>query len=255
VLSDQALIRIADAADPTAYGLSAVFSIVELPTISLTSPNGGEIWNYNETATVSWTGTNLPAYVYIDFSADGGQTWSGLGYGYGTETGGSAEVYVPYMSTENALVRVYDYYYEGVMDESDQVFTVNVPPVIIYYPYGGESFYNKSLTYVSWLAAGDISLLNIELSSDNGQTWQSVAEGIDPTLGYYCWTVNGTPSGSCFIRISDAADPTRFGLSAMFTILETPVITLNSPVGGEIWNTGSPYNISWSYDNPSASYV
>lgn len=255
VLTDQAVIRIADAADPTSYGLSPVFSIVELPTITLTSPNGGEAWNYNETATVSWTGTNLPAYLYIDFSADGGLTWSGLGYGYGTETGGSAEVYVPYISTENAMVRVYDYYYDVVMDESDQVFTVNVPPVIVYYPYEGNSFYNKSQTSLSWLAADDISSLNIELSSDNGQTWQLVAEGIDATQSYYYWTVMGTPSESCFVRISDAADPTRFGLSAMFTILATPVISLTVPEGGEVWNTGSAYNISWSYDNPSAYYV
>ncbi|MCK9401677.1 MAG: T9SS type A sorting domain-containing protein [Bacteroidales bacterium] len=255
VLTDQAVIRIADATDSTSYGLSPVFSIVELPTISLTSPNGGEVWNYSEIATVSWTGTNLPAYVYIDFSADGGQTWSGLGYGYGTETGGNAEVYVPYISTTTAMVRVYDYYYDVVMDESDQMFTVNVPPVIVYYPYEGYSFYNKSQTYLSWLAADDISLLNIDLSSDNGQTWQTVAQDIDATQYYYYWTVMGTPSESCVIRISDAADPSRFGLSAMFTILETPVITLSSPLGGEIWNTGSAYNISWSYDNPSAYYV
>jgi hypothetical protein len=255
VLTDQAVIRIADAADPTAYGLSPVFSIIELPTISLISPNGGEVWNYNEIATVSWTGTNLPAYVYIDFSFDGGQTWSSLGYGYGTETGGSAEVYVPYISTQNALVRVYDYYYDVVMDESDQVFTIYVPPVIVYYPYGGESFYNKSQTYFSWLTLPDISQLNIDLSTDNGQTWQGVAEGIDVAQGYYYWTVMGTPSESCFIRISDAADPTRFGTSGMFTILETPVITLTAPAGGEILNTGSAYDISWTYDNPSASYV
>lgn len=255
VLTDQAVIRIADAADPASYGLSPVFSIVELPTITVTSPNGGEVWNYNENATVSWTGTNLPANVNIDFSADGGLTWTGLGYGYGTATGGSAEVYVPYISTTTALVRVYDYYYNSFMDESDQVFTVNVPPVIVFYPYGGESFYNKSQTYFSWLALSDISLLNIDLSSDNGQTWQTVAEGIDATQSYYYWTVSGTPSGSCFIRISDAADPTRFGFSGMFTILATPIITLTAPVGEEILNTGAAYSISWTYDNPSASYV
>lgn len=254
-LTYQAVIRIADAADATAYGLSPNFSIVELPTIHLTSPNGGEVWNYGETATVSWTGTNLPAYVYIDISTDGGQTWSGLGYGYGTGTGGTAEVYVPYIATENAMVRVYDYYFNSVADESDQVFTVNVPAVIVYYPYGGESFYNKSQTYFSWLAYNDITSLNIDLSTDNGQSWQTVAEGIDAAQSYYYWTVAGTPSESCFIRVSDAADPSRFGLSGMFIILETPVITLTAPVGGEILNTESAYNISWNYDNPSASYV
>jgi hypothetical protein len=255
VLTNQAVIRISDAADPGAYGLSQVFSIVELPTLTLTDPNGGEVWNYAEMATVSWTGSNLQAYVNIEFSSDGGSNWSSLGYGYSGPEGGSAEVSVPYIATENALVRIVDYNYYTPLDQSDAPFTVNIPPVIIYYPYGGESFYNKSQTYFSWLAAPDINLLNIDLSTDNGQSWQTVSENIDATQGYFYWTVSGTPSESCFIRISDAADPAKFGISGLFTILATPVITLNAPQGGEFWNTGSAYSISWSYNNPSASYI
>jgi hypothetical protein len=255
VLASQAVIRISDAANPDSYGLSPVFSIVELPALTLTSPNGGESWNYGEYATVSWTGTDLPAYLYIDFSYDGGINWTNLGYGYSEPEGGSAEISVPYIATENALVRITDYYFDLILDESEDVFTVNVPPVIVYYPYGGESFYNSSMTYLSWLSAEDVEFLNFELSTDNGQTWQTVAEGIDANTGYYYWTVMGTPSESCVLRISDANDPARFGLSGVFTILETPVITLTSPLGGEIWNTGAPYDISWTYDNPAALYV
>jgi hypothetical protein len=59
----QAKIRIADAADSAAYGLSPVFSITELPVLNLVTPNGGEVWNYGEYASINWTGTNLPAYV------------------------------------------------------------------------------------------------------------------------------------------------------------------------------------------------
>ncbi|NTV85053.1 MAG: T9SS type A sorting domain-containing protein, partial [Bacteroidales bacterium] len=97
--------------------------------------------------------------------------------------------------------------------------------------------------------------LNVELSTDNGQNWQAIAEGVDATQGYLYWTVEGNPSQSCFIRISDASDPSKFGLSGMFAILETPVISLTSPVGGEIWNTGTTETISWEYDQPGASYV
>jgi hypothetical protein len=255
VSANEALIRIANAEDSSSYGLSPVFSIVELPDLTITSPNGGEIWNYNQNATVSWTGTNLPPYVYVEFSYDGGVNWSNLGYGYSTPEGGSAEFSVPYAATENALVRITDYNFYIVLDQSDAPFTVNVPPVLVYYPYGGESYYNNSQIYFSWLASAGISLLNFELSTDNGQNWQSIAEGIDATQGYLYWTVAGNPSSSCFIRISDASDSSKFGISGMFTILETPVITLTSPTGGEIWNTGATYNINWTYDNPSASYV
>lgn len=254
-VSDQAVIRISDAADPSAYGLSQVFSIVEMPVVNITNPNGGETWNYGETATVSWTGTYLQPYVNIEFSSDGGLNWTGLGFGYNGPDGGSAEVSVPYISTENALVRIVDYSYYIPLDQSDAPFTVSIPPVIVYYPYGGESYYNGSQIYFSWLTAPEISYLNFDVSSDNGQSWQSIATGIDATLGYYYWTVAATPSESCLIRIADASDPSKFGTSGQFTILETPVITLTSPAGGEIWNTEKPYFISWNYDNPTASYI
>lgn len=253
--SNTALIRIAEASNPSNYGLSPIFSIIEEPLLEVVSPNGGETWNYGEYATVSWAGSNLQAYVQIEFSADGGTTWSSLGYGYSGPDGGSAEVYVPYIASENALVRIMDYSYYFELDRSDAPFTVVVPPVIVYYPAGGEQYYNNQQMYFSWIASQEISAVSFELSSDNGQTWQIIDQNIPASQGYYYWTVNGTPSQNCIIRISNSGDASAFGLSGTFTILETPVITLNSPVGGEIWNTGETYTLSWTYDNPNSSYV
>jgi hypothetical protein len=82
-----------------------------------------------------------------------------------------------------------------------------------------------------------------------------VAQDVDASLGYYYFTLNGTPSQTCLLKLSDASDPATYGLSPVFTILETPVITLTSPVGGEVWNTGANYAITWSYDNPNAYYA
>lgn len=98
--------------------------------------------------------------------------------------------------------------------------------------------------YFSWMASQDITSLDLELSTDAGQTWQVIEEGIAANQGYYYYTVNGTPSQSCVIRISDSNDPSSYGLSGTFTILETPVIQLTSPVGGEIFNTDAPCTIS-----------
>ena len=253
-ITDQALIRISDPADPASYGLSPVFSIIDEPVAVITQPNGGEIWNYGEYQTVSWDGSNLPPYVNIDFSYDGGLNWTSLGFGYSEPDSGSAQVSVPYYSTENAKVRVTDYSYGFTLDESDATFSVVVPPVIVYYPSGGE-YYNGQTTYLNWLALQEISLLNFELSTDNGQTWTLIAEDIPANQGYYYWTVNGTPSQDCLIRMSNSTDPSQFGLSGQFTILETPVLTLQEPSAGEIWNTGTPYTISWTYENPAANYI
>jgi len=238
-----------------AFGDSPQFSIIDAPIAVLTSPNGGEVWNYGEIATVTWSGSNLPPYVNIEFSIDGGSSWTGLGYGYSNPDGGSVEVYVPYNESRNALVRLVDYTYYYEMDRSDAPFTVVVPPVIVYYPAGSEQYYNNQEMYFSWIASQEISTLNFELSSDNGQSWQLIDQNIPANQGYYYWTVDGTPSENCVIRISNSDDPSQFGLSGTFTIFETPVITLNSPIGGEIWNTGETYSISWTYDNPNSTYV
>lgn len=255
LVSDACYIRITDGNNPDVYGLSPVFSITGLPTIALVSPNGGETWSYASYAEVSWTGTNLPYYIYMEYSPDGGTNWQYLGYGYGDPTGGSAQVSVPFDASANALVRVSDASAPtAVFDISDAPFIIDVPPVIVYYPYAGQQLYNRSELYLNWLAS-DMDLVNIELSTDGGGSWSLVEENIDANLTYYYWVVNGTPSENCQLRISDAADASRFGLSQVFTILETPVITLTSPMGGEIWNTGAPQTISWEYDNPGAYYI
>jgi len=253
-ITEDAMIRITDVNYDTLFGLSPTFSIIDPPTAVVITPNGGETWEYGSTATVSWSGTNLPYYIYIDFSSDGGQTWDYLGFGYGNETGGSTEVYVPYINTDSAKIRLLDPYYDLVFDESDQLFTIFVPPVIMYNPYEGQQFYIKDQMWVSWLATG-VTEVNIELSTDGGSTWSIIDENIDAESGWYQWTISGTPSTDCFIRISDALDATKFGLSGQFTLLETPVIALTNPIGGEIWNTDSTYVISWTNNNPDAYYV
>ena len=256
LFSDSCFIRITDPADSANYGISPMFSIVDLPTVTLIAPNGGETWNYGQTAEVIWSGTNLPYYLYMEYSTDGGTTWDYLGYAYGADTGGSTSVYVPYEGSENAYVRISDPNAPGsVFDMNDNPFTIYMPPVIVYYPYDGQEFYNQSQISLSWLAQDGIDSLKIELSTDNGTSWNVVEESISAnTWGYY-WTVSGTPSQECVLRISDADDPSLFGLSGVFTILETPVITLTSPAGDEILNTGTSYPISWEYDNPDAYYV
>lgn len=254
-ISDQCYIRITSSDDPTLFGEAGPFSIVETPTLTLLSPNGGETWNYGETATISWTGTNLPYYLYLDYSTDGGLNWAGLGSGYSEPTGGTAEVYVPFLTSDNVLVKIYDPYYpEMIFDISDQPFSIYTPPVIVTYPYEGDVFYLNSQTYLSWIASG-VDSVNIDLSTDGGLTYDPIVQNLSASFGYYQWNISGTPSQSCIIKISDASDPSKFGLSGTFTLLATPVITLTSPVGGEILNTNQSYSISWEYDQPSSTYI
>ncbi len=253
--TNQLIMRISSVSDTAVFAETGQLVITDTPTLLLLSPNGGETWNYSEVATVSWSGTNLPYYLYLDYSVDGGLTWSQLASGYSDSTGGTVQVMVPFVSSATARVKIYDPYYPGIIaDSSDQDFTIYTPPVIMYSPYDGDEYYIREETYISWMATG-ISMVNIELSIDAGLSWQPVATNIDANNGFYTWTISGTPSTSCIIKVSDTSDPLKFGLSGTFTLLETPVITLNAPTGGEILNTNAPFMISWTYDNPAAYYL
>lgn len=254
VISDSCLIRISDTSDANIYGLSPRFSIIDLPVVNLISPNGGETWNFGQSGNVSWTGSNLPYYMYLDYSLDGGQSWNYLGYAYGSDTGGTVDVYVPQVISNEARVRITDPNFDQVNDMSDNDFSIYTPPVIMYYPATGDEFINKSSTYLSWLVTG-IDSVKIELSTDNGQSWSIIEDKAYAYYGYYAWTISASPSNQCIIRVSDVNDASKFGLSGVFSILPTPVIEITSPVAGDILNTDSAYTITWNHDNEDSWYI
>lgn len=52
------------------------------PTVTLTSPNGGEVWSGTSTYTVTWSASDAdgdPLFFALDYSTDAGQTWIPLG--------------------------------------------------------------------------------------------------------------------------------------------------------------------------------
>jgi beta propeller repeat protein len=71
----QARIKVSSIADPALFDISdANFTIVE-PSITVTSPNGGENWKIGSTQTITWDSTSV-LLVKIELSRDGGATWS-----------------------------------------------------------------------------------------------------------------------------------------------------------------------------------
>jgi len=225
-------------------------SSVHAQTLTLQSPNGGELWNYGGTEIASWTGNNLSSVVTVEFSYDGGTNWWYFGEAPSGPGGGSASVSVPNTSTENAILRITDVSNPAATDVSDGPFTVFVAPIVIWNPEEGQVYYNNSNAYVIWdLNVFDINLLNAELSTDNGQTFEPMAENIIAySLGKYL-NFAAEPSDSCILKLYNTADPTEFGLSGLFKIIQPPVYTITSPSAGELVNAYKPFTITWTVEN------
>jgi len=219
-------------------------------SLTLQSPNGGEVWNYGGTEIASWTGNNLSGVVTFEFSYDGGTHWWYFGEAPSGPDGGSASISVPNTSTENAILRITDVSNPAATDVSDGPFTVFIPPIVIWNPVGGAVYYNNSDVYVMWdLTVFDINLVNAELSVDNGQTFVPVAENIPAYLTGKYLNFTAEPSDSCILKLYNAADPSEIGLSEVFRIIPRPVYTITSPEGGDLVNSSHPFLITWTVEN------
>jgi hypothetical protein len=80
---------------------------------------------------------------------------------------------------------------------------ITAPAIKLVSPSGGEQLCVGSEFDISWISVGNIGKLKLECSADYGVTWNSVSDQIDNT-GSYEWTVSGSYSAWCMVRLSSA---------------------------------------------------
>jgi hypothetical protein len=223
---------------------------LQAQSITLLAPNGGEAWLVDSYEDVSWTGQGLGNVLKLEFSPDGGIDWWYFGEVPSAPNGGSAMVFVPPFLSQNALLRITDIGNPAVSDISDATFTVSYPPISIYEPSSSSAVFANTLTYVNWtLYQQGITLLNAEISTDNGLTYSPLAQNLNAFLGSTYLVLSETPANACILKLYDAADPSTFSLSQVFQVIPEPVYTITSPVEGQIVNVNSFLTISWNVQN------
>ena len=97
------------------------------PSITVLTPNGGDVFPIGSIQTISWTSVNLTDNVQIDLSTDGGNTYKVL---FTNEPNiGSASWTVNGTATFQALIKIISMNDSTITDVSDEEFTIgsNVP--------------------------------------------------------------------------------------------------------------------------------
>jgi len=252
--TSSARVKITNIADPSDFAMSEPFYIFPEPEITLVTPNGGEVWNYWENyAIIQWTGQNLSNFVDFYISTDGGLNWIFAGSGYSNPGSGSAQIDIPYVSSDNVLLKVVDA--SGISDVSDAPFSIYIAPLNLVYPNSYYTYFAGGNMNIVWYAF-ETETVKIELSTDNGQSYFTIAENLNASQASYYYQIPQTIyADQCIVRISDQNDPQIFDSSEVFEILPPPTITIISPNGGEFLNTGTEYQISWNYDNMVYDYT
>lgn len=102
---------------------------------------------------------------------------------------------------------------------------------------------------VEWTATPVDSVLTstIELSSDNGSNWSQI--GTTNTNDFdFEWTVPALFSTTCLIRVSVVSNTEADAdtSDATFTVRPLPDVTVTTPDGGELYETGDVVTVTWT---------
>lgn len=123
--STQCLVRISDASNVNVNDVSdGTFTITAAPNpmITVTAPNGGEIWVVNTMRQIKWTRQDVTS-VKIEYSTDNGTVWSVIV----ASRPAIFENYnwiIPNTPSTQCLVRISDVANPNVNDISDSTFTI-----------------------------------------------------------------------------------------------------------------------------------
>jgi hypothetical protein len=215
--------------------------------ITLTSPNGGEVWAGCTSHNITWTATGTSNNYNIDYSTDGGATWISVASSLYV-TNGTYTWTVPNINSTSCKIRIVDSNTPSTFDLSDNTFSITAPLLLVS-PNGSESWQAGTYKSINWVANGTSNYYNIAYSTNAGSSWTNIVSNQYISNQTYNWSVPNIPSAQCLVRIQDYSNTSCMVdiSNALFTITPpTPNITVSSPNGGNTLYANNSYTISWS---------
>lgn len=251
IASNNVVIRVTD--DNGLTDMSGRFTIYNgtvSPSITIKRPTANEfIVGGTQAYQISWTtGGNVTNKKDLEYSSDGGLTWTAIGSTNGLDS--TFGWNVPDVATSQGLIRITD---QNGITATSGIFTVlssTTPTLVVTSPTQGERIVRGTQNYsITWTGVGLASAKTIEYSTDNGATWVLIAN-VNSDAMSYLWNVPDMVASNVIIRVTDGANVT--GTSGVFSIVEPSPegsinsLTLTGLINNNI-NNGANLGISWTF--------
>lgn len=202
---------------------SVISSVAEYVTII--SPNGGESFNSGITEKIEFVsaGGNIDLYYRLNDLSSWILIESNV-----SPASGEYDWLIPSFSTNQAKVKAELSDNISVNDESDDYFSISITKVIqVTAPNGGENLNAFENFDITWQSQG-INNVNIYYSTDDFVTENTIAEGIQASVGTYQWLVPNDVTTNAKIKVMSEIEPNVFDISdASFNILAPGQMTLS----------------------------
>ncbi len=214
------------------------FAIGEATHVTVSSPNGGEVWSVGRTYEITWDsdegrtvdidlykGGSFRRAIASEAPNDGLYEWTVPG---DVIIGSDYKVMITSDSDS---------------DQSDGFFTIEGPAYLtVLSPNGGETLYTGGTHEVTW-TSNEGGTVDIDLYAG-----ESFCEGIvsgTPNDGSYEWSIGSGLSIGLDYRVKVAGASAFDYSDGYFAIEEGPYVEVLSPNGGELWRMGETYEVSW----------
>ena len=184
-------------------------------TLSLTSPNGGESYASGSQVSIAWQQQGV-SNIDIEYSVDAGLNWQTIATNVDASSG-NYDWTSPTIASVQVKVRITDNSNINVFDRSDATFSLQTYDLVIDKPSGTERLVTGNKTLIQWQNTA-VQQINIEYSTDNGTSWQTVADSVSTSLETFVWSIPMVTSEEYKIRITDVEDGNVSYTSPVFAV-------------------------------------
>lgn len=192
IVSADCLMKISDVSNPDVYSITELpFTLCEL---DLLSPDNLTLYRAGSPVDVTWE-SEMVGDINLSYKACFDCDW--VLVEDSITVANNYYEWIPEIPTNWCKVQLGEDAYPSVTDESNSMFYVYQLDLIS--PEGGENIAGGSVFNIGW-ESEIINQVEIEFSSDDGQSWETLATvPAEDTL--YQWSVPNIDSDVCFIRL------------------------------------------------------
>jgi M6 family metalloprotease-like protein len=133
-------------------------------------------------------------------------------------------------------------------------FEIRISNVQLSSPRGGETFFGGTNKQITWLSKTNTGTVKLEFSSDDGNSWTMIAEGVHNSGNYTWMNIPSLDSAECRVRItlsSNGHSDTSVGKFNIISSMAVPQITY--PTNMQVDLPTNPL-FSWGEVNGAAGY-
>lgn len=242
IMSELFRIKVTSLNDPEYYDISDTTFSIYVKGVSVTYPDGGEVFIAHHEEEITWTSNQIDEVV-LEYSTDEGSSWIIIDT---TEAADFSYLWsVPSVESELCRIKIYDVSNSSRFDISDSNYVIHKPGIQVLSPNGGEEWesgYKKKITWQS----ENVYAVQIYYSKNGGDSWNIVGLPQLASTGEYEWTVPSSASENCLVKLTDSRYPAVYDQSdSLFTIFTTVNIDLSNDGG-----IPAAYYLYQNYPNP-----